>query len=113
MRSFYLLALVLLLVATLFPIAADAQHQGGGRDPYSQDPGDGCLGPDDPFCSPGDGQGSDSPYACMECQIHSTPDYPYYAYSCASTGASPDTTTFAECTAHSSGCETSRPCSIT
>ena len=115
MRSLIPLALVLLLVATLFPVVAEAQHQGGGRDPYSQDPGDGCLGPDDPFCDSGDGDGSD-PSRCQSCEpgdwVQDSDGNVRRQYDCVSTGADFSTTTFAQCTGGLDRCWTRNPCSI-
>lgn len=65
---------VLALAASLSPVPAGAQQQNGGCEegtphcgPYSEDPGNGCLGPDDPFCNGGGGGGSGTSY-CYLCQ---------------------------------------------
>lgn len=58
------------LIALLFAPAALAQS-GDCTDPhcgpYSEDPGDSCLGPDDPFCDDGGGGGWGSWERCQRC----------------------------------------------
>lgn len=111
-----LVAVVLALCAVTaflaYPTTAAAQ-----RDPFTQDPGDGCLGPDDPFCNPGgdDGNGG-SGSACQTCVLSDVyvdgAGNPTYIFSCVATGASLSNPTFADCIGGIGHCTTARPCSI-
>lgn len=64
-------ALTLALAVAAVPAPVIAQQQNGECEglphcgPYSEDPGEGCLGHDDPFCN-GGGGGGGSP-DCLKC----------------------------------------------
>jgi hypothetical protein len=48
---------------------------------FRQDPGDGCLGPEDPFCGGGDGSGGSSG-ACFHCATRNVNQYITSAICC-------------------------------
>lgn len=63
MRKMLMLALLLLVLGALPALAQKCEDS--LCEPYSEDPGDSCLGPEDPFCTAGGGGGTIS--TCYRC----------------------------------------------
>lgn len=75
------LMLIALLVVAAAPLWAPCNENGCYT--FDEDPGDGCLGPDDPFCQPDDGEGGSCSYencsGCYRCIFIAVgPDPPHW-----------------------------------
>jgi hypothetical protein len=109
-------AAIMIGLASLSPPHVNAQPGGECEEgiphcgPYSEDPGDGCLGPDDPFCNGGGGGGGGggTNTGCRICLfIHEGPNgEPAYHY-CADI-AGPNRLN--DCEAFANGCSSNGFC---
>lgn len=107
----------LILIALLFVVGATplwAPCDQTGCHTFDEDPGDGCLGPDDPFCQPDDGGGGSCAYencsGCYTCSwIPSCLECTEGSYWCSESGLDGE---HPYCTGYDWGCSMTGTCQI-
>lgn len=112
-RSMLVLVLAAFLVLAAAPAVVEAQEgecEGVPRcGPYDEDPGEGCNGPNDPFCQGGGGGGGTNTGCAVCIYIPESPDGVPAHYDCANLNQQPRLN---DCEGYANGCSSNGFCYI-